>query len=357
MSEIQALFGNQRTIYLPSLHREGIRAVEIALIAIGGVIFIASIILIIVVRKQWGLYTIKQQKFDRLHSNLIRKSSLYESQEIKVRLDDETSDYAGSLNTQEVEISQSSNAASLDATAFSNPVYESMHETTITISPSTVAATNEALESLQDLAERLNIEDKPSNVDGTLEEHSEQTFVKSADGTQIVTSVETYDDIDMSGYSNFEINEQDNIPRIESSNLMKFESDQSLFDQDAENGEHEYEDQDNEPNIDYNDKQVRFSSIVLDTEDDVFHPLKEETITPAHFEYDSDRDDRESMGSSFPDLSKLMHHYSDETDRADEEIHSPMDFLKADEIRRTPTDNGTFHFGFRASKQDEITKF
>lgn len=59
MSEIQALFGNQRTIYLPSLHREGIRAVEIALIAIGGVIFIASIILIIVVRKQWGLYTIK----------------------------------------------------------------------------------------------------------------------------------------------------------------------------------------------------------------------------------------------------------------------------------------------------------
>ncbi|VDH98368.1 Hypothetical predicted protein [Mytilus galloprovincialis] len=357
MSEIQALFGNQRTIYLPSLHREGIRAVEIALIAIGGVIFIASIILIIVVRKQWGLYTIKQRKFDRLHSNLIRKSSLYESQEIKVRLDDETSDYAGSLNTQEVEISQSSNAASLDATAFSNPVYESMHETTMTISPSTAAATNEALESLQDLAERLNIEDKPSNVDGTLEEHSEQTFVKSADGTQIVTSVETYDDIDMSGYSNFEINEQDNIPRIESSNLMKFESDQSLFDQDAENGEHKYEDQDNEPNIDYNDKQVRFSSIVLDTEDDVFHPLKEETITPAHFEYDSDRDDRESMGSSFPDLSKLMHHYSDETDRADEEIHSPMDFLKADEIRRTPTDNGTFHFGFRASKQDEITKF
>lgn len=288
---------------------------------------------------------------------MIRKSSLYESQEIKVRLDDETSDYAGSLNTQEVEISQSSNAASLDATAFSNPVYESMHETTMTISPSTAAATNEALESLQDLAERLNIEDKPSNVDGTLEEHSEQTFVKSADGTQIVTSVETYDDIDMSGYSNFEINEQDNIPSIESSNLMKFESDQSLFDQDAENGEHKYEDQDNEPNIDYNDKQVRFSSIVLDTEDDVFHPLKEETITPAHFEYDSDRDDRESMGSSFPDLSKLMHHYSDETDRADEEIHSPMDFLKADEIRRTPTDNGTFHFGFRASKQDEITKF
>ncbi|XP_052089264.1 uncharacterized protein LOC127726006 [Mytilus californianus] len=357
MSEIQALFGNQRTVYLPSLHREGIRAVEIALIAISGVIFISSIIIIIVVRKQWALYSIKQQKFDRLHSNLIRKSSLYESQEIKVRLDDETSDYAGSLNTQEGEISQSSNATSLDATAFSNPVYESMHKTTMTISPSTVAATNEALESLQDLAERLNIEDKPVNVDGTLDEHSEQTFVKSADGTQIVTSVETYDDIDMSGYSNFEINEQGNITHIDSTNLMKFESDQSLFDQDAENGEHKYEDHENEPNIDYNDKQVRFSSIVLDTEDDVFKPLKEETITPAHFEYDSDRDDRESMGSSFPDLSKLMNHYSDETDRADEEIHSPIDFLKADEIRRTPTDNGTFHFGFGASKQDEITKF
>ncbi|CAC5404679.1 unnamed protein product [Mytilus coruscus] len=357
MSEIQALFGNQRTVYLPSLHREGIRAVEIALIAISGVIFIASIILIIVVRKQWALYSIKQQKFDRLHSNLIRKSSLYESQEIKVRLDDETSDYAGSLNTQEVEISQSSNATSLDATAFSNPVYESMHETTMTISPSTVAATNEALESLQDLAERLNIEDKPVNVDGTLDDHSQQTFVKSADGTEIVTSVETYDDIDMSGYSNFEINEQGNISHIDSTNLMKFESDQSLFDQDAENGEHKYEEDENEPNIDYNDKQVRFSSIVLDTEDDVFKPLKEETITPAHFEYDSDRDDRESMGSSFPDLSELMNHYSDETDRADEEIHSPIDFLKADEIRRTPTDNGTFHFGFGASKQDEITKF
>lgn len=70
-------------------------------------------------------------------------SSLYESQEIKVRLDDETADYAGSLNTQEVENSQNNNTASLDATAFSNLVYESVHGPAMITSRSTIAANNE----------------------------------------------------------------------------------------------------------------------------------------------------------------------------------------------------------------------
>ena len=79
-------------------------------------------------------------------------------------------------------------------------------------------------------------------------------------------------------------------------------------------------------------------------------------IYPAHFEYNSDGDERdwESMGSSFPDLTTLIRHSeSDETDRADEEINSPIDFLKVDEIRHNPADHGTFHFGFNTTEQNE----
>lgn len=293
----------------------------------------------------------------------MRKSSLYESQEIKVRLADETSDYAGSLNTQEVENSQNSNTASLDATAFSNPVYESVHRPAMTISRSTIAATNEALESLQDLAERLNKEDKTGNDLNELGYHSEQTFVKEFDVPCIETSVEYYEDVDMNGYSNFELQSGKNIPKVDSTNLMKFESNTSSCKDNSENEEYVFDDTEDgtiEPSIDYNDKQVRFSSIVLDAEEDIFKPLKEETISPAHFEYNSDGDERdgESMGSSFPDLTTLIRHSeSDETDRADEEINSPIDFLKVDEIRHSPADHGTFHFGFNTTEQNETTKF
>lgn len=290
-------------------------------------------------------------------------SSLYESQEIKVRLDDETADYAGSLNTQEVENSQNSNTASLDATAFSNPVYESVHGPAMITSRSTIAANNEALESLQDLAERLNKEDKTGNDLNELGYHSELTFVKKFDVPRIETSVEYYEDVDMNSYSNFELQSGKNIPKVDSTNLMKFESNTSLCKDNSENEEYVFDDTEDgaiEPSIDYNDKQVRFSSIVLDTKEDIFKPLKEETISPAHFEYNSNCDERdaESMDSSFPDITTLIRHSeSDETDRTDEEINSPIYFLKVDEIRHNPADHGTFHFGFNATEQNEITKF
>jgi hypothetical protein len=60
------------------------------------------------------------------------------------------------------------------------------------------------------------------------------------------------------------------------------------------------------------------------------------------------------MGSSFPDLTTLIRHSeSDETDRADEEINSPIDFLNVDKIRHNPADHGTFHFGFNTTEQNE----
>lgn len=301
-------------------------------------------------------------------------------------MDDETSDYSGSLHTQDIETSRSSKGSTLDATAFSNPVYQTVHgRTTLVISPSTAAAANEALESLQDLAERLNIEDTNANMDGN--NSSEQTYVKEAEETRVITSIETYDDVDIITPEIIENEPHMTEPYTTSTNLMKFESDQSLHNQneiDEEvmddhiiqtTKEHHlsgtdsvFEEQKHgleseletcEPDIDYNDKQVRFSSIVLDTEDDVFKPLKEETITPAQFEYDSEYDDRdmESLASSFPDLYKLVKHDSSETDRADEEINSPIDFFKADVIKRTPTDHGTFHFSLTEAEADEITEF
>jgi hypothetical protein len=65
---------------------------------------------------------------------------------------------------------------------------------------------------------------------------------------------------------------------------MKFESNTSLCKDNSENEEYVFDDTEDgtiEPSIDYNDKQVRFSSIVLDAEEDIFKPLKEETISPA----------------------------------------------------------------------------
>lgn len=62
---------------------------------------------------------------------------------------------------------------------------------------------------------------------------------------------------------------------------MKFESNASLCKDNSENEEYVFNDTEDgtiEPSIDYNDKQVRFSSIVLDTKEDIFKPLKEETI-------------------------------------------------------------------------------
>ena len=50
--EIQSLFGNRRTEYV-HVAPEDMSAAEIALIAISGVIFLGSILLIIVIRRQW----------------------------------------------------------------------------------------------------------------------------------------------------------------------------------------------------------------------------------------------------------------------------------------------------------------
>ena len=154
-----------------------------------------------------------------------------------------------------------------------------------------------------------------------------------------------------------------NIPKVDSTNLMKFESNTSLCKDNSENEDYVFNDTEDgtiEPSIDYNDKQVRFSSIVLDAEEDIFKPLKDGMTSPAHFEYNSDGDERdgESIGSSFLDHTTLIRHSeSDETDRADEEINSPIDFLKVDEIRHSSADHGTFHFGFNTTEQNETTKF
>jgi hypothetical protein len=50
--EIQSLFGNRRAEYV-HVAPEDMSAAEIALIAISGVIFLGSILLIIVIRRQW----------------------------------------------------------------------------------------------------------------------------------------------------------------------------------------------------------------------------------------------------------------------------------------------------------------
>jgi hypothetical protein len=50
--EIQSLFGNRRIEYV-HVALEDVSAAEIVLIAISGVIFLGSILLIIVIRRQW----------------------------------------------------------------------------------------------------------------------------------------------------------------------------------------------------------------------------------------------------------------------------------------------------------------
>ncbi|KAK3097162.1 hypothetical protein FSP39_006976, partial [Pinctada imbricata] len=304
MSEIQALFlSNNPTV--SAQESKSMTTAEIALIIVAGVIFCGSLLAIVVLfRKYQNL-----QRYNQLNDHLRRRSSLYESQEIKVKMEDETSDYDGSLNTQEVEADSSTVIVGKEGlvAAFSNPIYADDEQTNV----------------------------KLSSANGTNENNAVE---KAEDSNDIEETLSSLDDAW--------------IPRIASHGVVS-----AQFDDGHDNTNEDKDDDDDDPPPDYNVKEVRFSAQVLDTDENKFEPLKlEEIPNAAPEDVDGEAQIIDNEGNE-DDRDDNIPHFADESDRMDEEIISPVDFLKPENKDENGANLGTFHFGLDSSHDMEITKF
>ncbi|CAG2195124.1 unnamed protein product [Mytilus edulis] len=250
-----------------------------------------------------------------------------QSIEVTVELGEElekTSDYDGSQNSNEQAISESNALGTI------NPAFQNDTETLDMTEISAISTTDEAEQQLNQLNELLNMEENKASI---TDYHIEDTVTDSKDGKNVDddnaphVSNDTGSDLyppkaDYTNINNLrseneqlneneylavnedikdELNESSGLPQADYENNenetpIGGNNDQVL---DQESGEfimspdkvddpdidyntskvtHSDENcvdvQDEEPDIDYNEKQVRFSTVVLDSEENKFEPLK-----------------------------------------------------------------------------------
>ncbi|KAL3883436.1 hypothetical protein ACJMK2_029699, partial [Sinanodonta woodiana] len=345
------------TSTVPKSDDSAITAPVLALIIIACVLFIGSLVAILVIRKQYNGH----QRYKRLYDNLTKHSSLYESQELKVRMEDATSDYNGSVNSQDLECPD--NIRTENPTSSMNPLYN------MELPVSTSVA--EVMLSLNELSERLNEEDnvpKPDyeNVPLTNEEenvpkHDYENVPSSEDKNQtesgivnleIVRNGSPTPDYDQRD-APFESDNTGSIPNGVTSEPDSDAVTNSLnIDSERSNAT-----LNEEPVPDYNKKQVRFSHQVLDPDENKMTPLKteednEDGDNSEKGDLTSEINKDESLGKRLlpllnldnenPDEPKL--NVSDETGWLEEEINSPIDVMTVD-------DKGNEFF------EEEITSF
>ncbi|XP_061196044.1 cadherin-87A-like [Saccostrea echinata] len=341
MSAILAIFSVEVPEKLVSTE-ESFPAAVIALIAICGVMFIGTIILIGVIYTT----TRRFKKYKQLSDHLTRRSSLYESQEMKIQMTDEqTSDYNGSINGSH-DLPSLHNAITGElkegvVSAFTNPVYPVDEETLVKLDP----AEEEAQQTLNDLADHLDAEDTnilPVDSYNPSESDIEVEIKPDYDGpNDYVNAPLKFGENSASGYENVT-----NLSK--SSDVAEdYPNDRRDTDliKDEDNKREQNEDED-EPNPDYEVKAVRFSTQVLDTDENKFEPLKEKDSTDAkkdeesgediderEEDIDSQEDGEEGDDNSREDLDQGKDDdFGDgiEIERIDEEILSPNETLPDD---------------------------
>lgn len=336
----------------------------------------------------------EESKMNRLRKNLTRTSSLYESQEIKTTLDieDDNSMYNESV-TNHFENGIPTKLPP-DSFAFDNPVYHGDEETLVKQSTHGGSGVfNEALSSLDALSERLDEEDsngvpeshdfvsQPSQEESAISSNAYESiksshnagypkvknqyedveFVNvydSASGLQEpATSSNVYENVDPTNPSNHGQNNEKDIKDVD---IENGEQVFSLTDEDISSnigtkqrllGVSDKDNMNNdvknvsEPDPDYEQKQVRFSTQVVDTATNKIEDLKQEKSAandtkPEELNGDSENDEvddeNEFLRTNFVTRGRFDHIDTDasfdplESDKVDEEINSPLDFLRGD---------------------------
>ncbi|XP_033740690.1 uncharacterized protein LOC117327690 [Pecten maximus] len=391
LSEIEALWTQDTNLKNPSTDDSNVS--QIALIVVAGVMLLGTLIAVIVLSIKWRQFK-AHEKVHRLNETLTRRSSLYESQEIKVRMDDETSDYNGSLNTQDLETYENGHRPVGDLIAFQNPVYngDDTDETKVK-----AQAINEALLSLKDLSNRLEEEDplapkpeyeitgqsEPQDVSSLDQNEASDLSDKLVnDDLNAYDSVETVKNTNTNPYENIDFD--DDFPSTSGFAGLKIDGkmitstgeghEEDIFignDDDTGSANMAQENDsipEDEPDVDYHLKQVRFANRVVNADTNVAEELKpdqseivKETDKKIPSKDDDVDNDDTDDDKAFLINADSNNEYDNEADfsvdnadtsiRMDEEINSPVDFLKSDDSNaETAEDTGTFVFG-----EEEIT--
>lgn len=338
IGEILALFSEHESQKLAD-PQDSFTPAVIALIVICVLMFLGTIVLIIYIHNT----TKRFKRYKQLHQHLTRQSSLYESQELKIEMPDEqTSDYNGSINgSNSLRDSKTGDLKEGVVSAFTNPAFIT-DETEIKLT----AAEEEAKQSLNDLANRLDAEENkvmivdsynPSESDTELDPINgyENTPAKIAEATP---------------------KDYENVPHTFKS--MDLPEDYPSNDQneaDSENNtiENENMDDEEEPNPDYEVKAVRFSAQVLDTEENKFEPLREKedkTDLRKDEESGEDLDDEANNVEAGDHVNEDLEEDKEddfgdgiENERTDEEILSPNEVLQDE---KSENEEDIPHFSF-----------
>ncbi|KAL5009578.1 hypothetical protein ScPMuIL_011883 [Solemya velum] len=395
-SEIQSLFANE-TMASQSIAAPTLTSLEIALLVLS-VLFLAGLVGCVIM-----LYHQRRRNSDykRLYESLTRrKTSLVvikrvdcTEQELALNIEDETSDYTGSLTTQEIETdgkkltgaNQADHISITDLTK--TEVTEPLQNTT----QKTSVASNKTLEpttSTEDINEVISQLEELSQLD---DNETESNVVTGYDKLNLLKESSLYENLVMENpaYMNVPMNtsplDGENTEEKQPVVYADVPSDTSHLDgivieelqPVTENGADDYEnvskksmtmpnsmdtpgkgeldvdsngvkdaerEPDNalnnseqtkeEPLPDYDMKQVRFSTEVLHTDENKIEPLNQDpvddqTVLSASAALAAAISSPESTSQEEDDF--MDSHTMDEADRVDEEINSPIDILKVDE--------------------------
>ncbi|XP_069128782.1 protein dachsous-like [Argopecten irradians] len=379
LSEIEALWAKNNDPIPTSSDNTNVS--EIALIVVAGVMLLGALIAVIVLFVKWRQYK-AQEKLLRLNESLTRRSSLYESQEIKVRMDDETSDYNDSLNTQDLETYDNGQRPVGDLHAFENPVYKGgdTDETKVK-----AQAINEALLSLNDLSDRLEEEEPKEDYDvsGSQNVSNLDQNGTGNDSGRHTDDLNTYDTVEPVKHTNSNPYEniafEDEFPNT--SGFAGLKIDGKMIKSSGEGHEEDVviEDTDfavddvilsgaddipeDEPDVDYHLKQVRFANRVVNADTNIAEELKPDQSEiekgvnkkehPVNGDLDNDDTDDDKAflikagdNDEYENDTDFRVDRADTSIRMDEEINSPIDFLKSDDnVVDAGEDSGTFVFG------------
>jgi len=312
-------------------------AAEIALIAMGVVILIGTAIAIVIIQRQFNSH----KRYKQLYESLTKNSSLYESQEIKMKMDDETSDYNGSVRSQDLGSSEFPRTRALAVSAI-NPGFIHDEQTVLNqtnlqsptdLANTTVKEVIESLERLSDILDQEDINEQMNDVEPSTTsddaplvkpEHDDESNDGVETSSAVYANVTMNDTTDHTYVNNERFQRARNsLDMTPSDNIalktMNDEADVNA--EDPADGTNDDESVDVEPNPDYDVKQVRFSGEVLDADENILQPLKPDKAAAA--------DTGDIKLEETPDVeqnadTKDASPEKDETGWLEEEIDSPV---------------------------------
>ena len=291
------------------------------------------------------------KKYRRLYENLTRNSSIYESQEIKINLDDETSDYNGSLNTQDLEQTESK---TLEASSSAvNPVYNAVHVSEndsgnisdlnqdngeeVNEVQRTRTNSEQALESLHRLSDMLDREDSETGL-----HNNGNSVTLNPESGELINPPLVHETTDIPATKNF----------LKDADLKLSSLDQPGGETEEQRDINDGNVASSEPNPDYDVKQVRFSTEVLDTDDNKLEPLKENEggrklpkriATEENINIDNKSDEEQNAfdveynDNKQIDLDETVSNPDQDTDEpgwVEEEINIPNNLVNLEDIEK-----------------------